>query len=320
MLLLVALHIVFAVVSSTQSGTRRSRTVMQGYFDWEACSSNVDKLEAASSFFDENGYVVFTSFCSASETTSMRLQAGKIIFDFHNPGSTTSSPASIFTTEDQTRKMDDDYFLRSSSNISCFLEDHQEGDSAAPAINKIGHALHDLDPVFSSFSRSPKVRAVASALSVNEPLLVQSMYILKGARVGGQVRPHRDATFVRARSGTCLGYWWALQDADEDNACLWAVPRSHRDGREMRRFVLDGKGEKTVFEGREDVDVYEDEKYVPLPVKEGDLVMLHGGVVHKSEENRSGRSRHAYSLHVVAQGLEKRCWLRRPESFPFRPL
>lgn len=318
--MLLAPHIVSAVAPSTHGERKQSQTVMPGYFDWEACSTDAEKLQAASSFFDENGYVVFTSFCAASETASMRSQAGKLISDFHNPGSTTSSPASIFTTEDQTRKMDDNYFLRSSSNISCFLEEHQEDASGPPAINKIGHALHDLDPVFSSFSRLPKVRAVASALSVIEPLLVQSMYILKGARVGGQVRPHRDATFVRARTGTCLGYWWALQDADEDNACLWAVPRSHRDGREIKRFVLDGKGEKTVFEGSENVDEYENQKYVPLPVKEGDLVMLHGGVVHKSGENRSGRSRHAYSIHAVSQGLDERCWLRRPESFPFQPL
>lgn len=295
-------------------------TTKPGYFDWDACSSSDGKLKEASTFFDENGYVIFTSFCTLSETSSMRSQAGTIIADFHNPTSNSSSPASVFTTEDQTRKMDDDYFLRSSSTISCFLEERQEDASSPPAVNKIGHALHDLDPVFSSFSRLPKVRAVASALSVQHPLLVQSMYILKGARVGGQVRPHRDATFVRARDGVCVGYWWALQDADEENACLWAVPGSHRDRRELKRFVLDEKREKTVFEGGEETDVYDDERYVALPVGEGDLVMLHGGVVHKSGGNTSGRSRHAYSVHIVPGALEERCWLRRPESFPFQPL
>lgn len=295
-------------------------TSTQGYFDWSSCSATDEGLERAATFFDQNGYVIFTSFCSKAETESMRSQAERIVDDFHKPHSEDTSPASVFTTEDQTRVMDDSYFLKSASTISCFLEERQENGSAPPAINKIGHALHDLDPVFSSFSRLPKVGTVASVLSVQDPLLVQSMYILKGARVGGKVTPHRDATFVRARSGVCLGYWWALQDADVDNACLWAVPGSHKDGREMRRFVLDKTNRKTEFEGSQDADDYDNDQYVALPMREGDLVMIHGRVVHKSGDNTSGRSRHAYSIHVVPDGLEDNCWLQRPESFPFRPL
>ena len=41
-------------------------------------------------------------------------------------------------------------------------------------------ALHDLDPVFRSFSRSPKVAAlVRQLLGYRRPLPVQSMYIFK---------------------------------------------------------------------------------------------------------------------------------------------
>lgn len=274
-------------------------------------------MQAATTHFAESGYVIFTSFCTGTETSSLRAQANKLIGDFHN-ASPTSSPASVFTTEGQTQKVDDGYFLRSASRISCFLEEKQAGGDAPPAINKIGHALHDLDAVFGPFSRQEKVRAVAAALGVAPAVLVQSMYILKGARVGGKVTAHRDATFVRASEGVCLGYWWALQNADEENACLWAVPGSHRDGREMRRFVRGEQG--MVFEGQEDVDAYPEDEYVALPVREGDLVMLDGRVVHKSGENRSKKSRHAYSIHVVAGGLEERGWLRREEGFPFREL
>ena len=63
---------------------------------------------------------------------------------------------------------------------------------------------------------------------------------------------------------------------------------------------------------------------VPLEVKAGTMVVLHGAVVHFSRENRSERSRHAFTLHAVegAPGTEypKDNWLQRPANDPFRPI
>lgn len=39
--------------------------------------------------------------------------------------------------------------------------------------------------------------------------------------------------------------------------------------------------------------------FVPLEVPSGSLVLLHGANVHFSYENTSGKSRHAYSMHVI---------------------
>jgi phytanoyl-CoA hydroxylase len=64
------------------------------------------------------------------------------------------------------------------------------------SINKIGHALHDLDPAFSSYSRSPKMAAALRALGLRRPAPVQSMYIFKQPRIGGEVVPHQDSTFL----------------------------------------------------------------------------------------------------------------------------
>lgn len=51
-----------------------------------------------------------------------------------------------------------------------------------------------------------------------------------------------------------------------------------------------------------DVDylqLFSKDEFVPLEVPSGSLVLLHGANVHFSYENRSGKSRHAYSMHVV---------------------
>ena len=61
---------------------------------------------------------------------------------------------------------------------------------------------------------------------------------------------------------------------------------------------------------------------VPLEVSAGTLVVLHGQLPHWSGVNRSGVSRHAYSLHCVAGDTEYPDWnwLQRPTDMPLRPL
>lgn len=85
----------------------------------------------------------------------------------------------------------DEHFLRSAAAVSCFFEE-KAFDAAgtlvkdkALAINKIGHAMHDLDPVFTRFSRSKALGGVLLALGLEAPTPVQSMYIFKQPFIGG---------------------------------------------------------------------------------------------------------------------------------------
>ena len=57
-----------------------------------------------------------------------------------------------------------------------------------------------------------------------------------------------------------------------------------------------------------------------LEVKKGTLILLHGRLPHYSCENKSNKSRHAYTLHVI----DDKCkypsfnWLQRPFNMPLR--
>src|SRR3546814_1667022 len=62
------------------------------------------------------------------------------------------------------------------------------------SINKIGHAQHDLDPVFARFSRLPQLAALAASLGLAQPLLLQSMYIFKQPHLGGEVGRSEEHT------------------------------------------------------------------------------------------------------------------------------
>ena len=43
------------------------------------------------------------------------------------------------------------------------------------------------------------------------------------------VFPHQDATYLYTEPlKKVFGIWIALEDADEDNSCLWFVPGSHK--------------------------------------------------------------------------------------------
>eukprot|EP00038_Savillea_parva_P011452 m.197644 g.197644 ORF g.197644 m.197644 type:complete len:359 (+) comp20183_c0_seq1:112-1188(+) len=65
--------------------------------------------------------------------------------------------------------------------------------------------------------------------------------------------------------------------------------------------------------------------FQPLPVKKGDLVLIHGQVDHLSLPNVSGKSRHTFQLHLVEGPTEgitwsPRNWLQYPEGHTFPKL
>ena len=55
----------------------------------------------------------------------------------------------------------------------------------------------------------------------------------------------------------------------------------------------------------------------------GSVVLIHGQVMHKSEDNKSEKSRHAFTFHMIeTQGSEysKENWLQPTEDLPFPKL
>lgn len=287
-----------------------------GYFPWE---SSTGISAAALTYYHDNGYVILTGHATESQCFDLRKAADVIVKDFFSKSQLEQVP--VFTSSQLAERVHGQYLLDSSTKISCFLEEQDKA-----RINKIGHAMHELHPAFRSFSSSPSVRAITKSCGIEHPVCIQSMYILKNARVGGEVVPHRDATFVRSAKDTgdsVLGFWWALEDSTLDNGCLWAVPGSHLEpvGR-IFGTVKDGDGDsnKLTEMNGEELHPREPHEYVALPMKQGDLILLHGSVLHMSKANTSLKSRHAYSIHVVSQGVNERCWIQRPASMPFMRL
>ncbi|CAI5993778.1 unnamed protein product [Closterium sp. NIES-65] len=242
----------------------------------------------------DQGYLVLEDFLSSDDCSRMMQRIDELLEGFD------PNTVNVFSTRDQAR-LTNDHFLDSGRRVSFFFEEKAfDADKKLVkpkklAINKVGHALHDLDSVFGPLSRSPKVAAICKSLGFRRPLPVQSMYIFKQPGIGGEVVPHQDSSFLYTDPPSCVGVWVAVQDATVDNGCLYALPGSHKDPL-ARRFLRDGKGGVT-FDAPS--PTYDLTQFVPVPVKAGTAVILHGQLVHFSYENKSPVSRHAYSMHIV---------------------
>jgi len=266
--------------------------------------------------FSTDGFLVLEDFVDACTCDSLRARAEELVREFE-PRETIS----IFSTAAQNH-LRDDYFLESGDKIrfffeeDAFLPDGSLKQSKERSINKIGHALHELDPIFSGFSRTPAIEQLIADLGIEEPLLLQSMYIFKQPKIGGEVTCHQDSTFLYTEPQDIAGLWFALENATVENGCLWAIPGGHRLGLKSR-WVRSAKGMRfEVLDSRS----WPEEQLVPLEVRKGSLIVLNGLLPHKSLANRSSRSRHAYSLHIIngQSRYSEDNWLQRPAEMPLR--
>ncbi len=267
--------------------------------------------------YRRDGYVVLPDFKSADQIALLRARAEQIV-DRFDP----SQSRGVFTTTDQA-KASDDYFLGSDNTVRCFFEeeafaaDGSLKQAKALSINKIGHAMHDLDPVFRAFSTDPKLAAVARALGLAEARVWQSMYIFKQPGIGGEVRWHQDATYFDTTPISVTTFWFALEDATVDNGCLWAEPGGHR-GPLRERFLRDGATVR--IETLDHTPWPDGRTAVALEAKAGSLVVFHGLLPHYSAPNRSPVSRHAYTLHATdaRTAYSPHNWIQRDGAFPAR--
>lgn len=101
---------------------------------------------------------------------------------------------------------------------------------------------------------------------------------------GGVAKPwHQDAAYWRDYASNQITVWIAIDDASEENGCVWAIPGSHKLG-----LIPHVKRELQVEESSIDL-----RKAIPVPVPAGGLLIFHSLVLHMSERNNSDKTRWA---------------------------
>ncbi len=268
--------------------------------------------------YRRDGFLVLPDFVAPERCLALRERALELAREHVPP----PEQATVFTADGGARHAAERYFLDSGEAVRCFFEKDAFGadgrlrGEAHLSLNKLGHAMHDLDPVFGAFSRTPELAAVAADVGLESALLLQSMYIFKQPRIGGEVVCHTDHTYLWTEPPSVVGFWFAIDDATTENGCMWALPGGHRlPVRARSRLNAARSASELVVL---DPAPYPTEGLVPLEARRGTLVLLHGALPHLSGPNRSDRPRHAYTLHAIdatADYLPDN-WLQRPTLPP----
>lgn len=303
-----------------------------------------DASTARCRFFNRNGFVHIPGFASKSEALAMKKQMTDLAAAW-DPASNTS----VFRTDEGQTKAQgsDDYFLSSASRVHFFAEKdatNEDGSLKAEfagnklaALNKAGHAMHIIPGAFRNYTTSKKVKDLVRELGWKDPVVPQSMYIFKQAKVGGEVTSHQDSTFLFTEPRqTCLGLWLALDDSTLENGCLWVRPESHKET-VRRKFVrnpahfgiesIDKRSNKALGDTSQPQMIFEElvddyaeaipwegklpegsfphceglfnNGFVPVECKAGDLLAFCGEIDHLSLPNYSEHQRHTFQLHLV---------------------
>ena len=270
--------------------------------------------------FIQDGVLVIENFVTAEACSALRTRAEALV-QKHAP----ATGHTVFSTQDQSHARDA-YFEASANSIGVFFEagaHDAQGNLQVPltqAVNKLGHAMHDIDPVFDAFSRTADMKNVAASLGLPEALLVQSMYIFKQPGIGGEVNCHQDSTYLYTEPSTVIGFWFAIEDAHQGNGCLAGIAGSHSMGlREIFRRNPQGQLALEVLQTELQWDTASAEL---LEVKRGALIVFNGLFAHLSSANSSAQSRHAYTLHAVSSQAHypDSNWIQRSKQpeFPLR--
>jgi phytanoyl-CoA hydroxylase len=267
--------------------------------------------------YRDAGVIVLRNFVSVDACARLQHRAQQLVDGFD-----PREVRSVFSTTQQ-EQLDDSYFIESGDKIRFFLESDafdEQGElrqSKADSLNKMGHAMHDLDPVFDAFSRTRELAEVARRVGLHDPLILQSMYIFKPPGIGGEVVCHQDSTYIYTEPESCVGFWFALEDATLGNGCMQFIPGAHRMPLKKRnRRRPDGTLETEVLDGTP----WPTERCIPAEAPAGTLVVFDGRAPHLSAANRSTKSRHAYTLHVIDGTCHYPAdnWLQRGTDLPLR--
>lgn len=168
-------------------------------------------------------------------------------------------------------------------------------DDGGGDVHKIGlgesrrflHHRHQDFPDVENFVLGDTIAKVVGTCLDGEPMLFNEQFVVKGAGKGASFAWHQDGAYVGFDHTPYLTVWIALDDATEDNGCVYILPRNldEKPGLDPHEW-LDDSNELNGYNG--------DEQGQPMTCKAGTIVAFSSLTLHSSGANRTDTPRRAY--------------------------
>ena len=160
---------------------------------------------------------------------------------------------------------------------------------------------HEEFPEVEAFLLSEKVGGIVSAALGDAGFLFNEQFVVKGAGKGASFAWHQDGAYVGYDHKPYLTVWIALDDATEENGCVYVLPRDldEKPGIDPHEWQ-DESNELNGYSG--------DESGTPMTCEAGTIVAFSSLTLHRSGANVTDKRRRAYVCQYSPEPI------RHPET------
>jgi phytanoyl-CoA hydroxylase len=249
-------------------------------YDFEAPCAALEQRETLEMCFLAQGFGVVNNLLEPSEIRAAKREIGNIIVRAR----TSVTPATPDDVEVQ----------------------YEPGFTPSPmpsdpefAVRKLMHLARSAH--FHELAHDSRILGLAERLIGPEPVLLQSMALLKPAGVGSVKDWHQDAPYFDVEPGSKIGgIWIALDHADEENGCMQVLPKSHHDG------VIQHETGPTGWRLPPGISERFAREAMPVPLVPGSALFFHSALFHFTAPNTSLRKRRAVQFHYLTKATAKK--------------
>ena len=184
-----------------------------------------------------------------------------------------------------------------------------EATSGPASLNSITR-LHRFSAFVRTHIRDSRRLETVTQIVGSDLFCPNDLYFFKPPGTGRPIAWHQDSwyfrnTYVSSIGDTIeqasIGTYLALDDADEENGCLWVIPGSHRLGVVDHSQV---ESDEYLLQKRLTVSDEMEKQALPVEVPKGALVFFNNALFHRSTPNRSDRFRRAYIVHYMKATIQ----------------
>jgi phytanoyl-CoA hydroxylase len=172
-------------------------------------NNNTISTSQQAQYFDTHGFLVNKNFANSEMVKSLKEQMATLVDEHWDPfAQDGKEEIDTFGTDAAANTARGDYFLDSSNRVHYFAEQKAldqknfnnkqlqlkeefvvAKEDKLSILNKAGHGMHNNPGAFRDYTLSDKMRNLVLDLGWKDPVVPQSMYIFKQAKIGGRLVP-----------------------------------------------------------------------------------------------------------------------------------